>query len=178
MKKGFTLIEAVMSLALFMILSFGMLLLWQHVSRSSQSAIRTQNVLDNLGFAMDGLLTNIEFSHTITLRTDSENRLLQLSLEGLSPGPTPRPHTYNFTFYPNATSAQETIFNILRLGGQRYAYGIETIQIVNERNKRLDIKITSVCLCLTRCAQAQLNQCKSRVSITGSANIKHKHITN
>ena len=174
MKKGFTLIEAVMSLALFMILSVGVLLLWQHTARNAANAIRTQNALDNLGIAMDGLLTNIEFSHTITLRTVGQNALTQLNLRGLNPNG--QPHTYIFTFYPSATPSQETRYKILRLGGQRYAYGIEMIRIVNVNNRRLDITITSVCLCRTRCALVA--NCASSITITGSANILHKHITN
>ena len=177
MKKGFTLIEAVMSLALFMILSFGVLLLWQHVSRSAQSAISTQNALDNLGIAMDGLLTNIELSHTITLHTNNQNILSRLELRGLDH--LGRPHTYHFTFDPNARYSSAG-YKSLRLGMQVYAYGIESIHIINfnNSNRRLDITITSVCLCLTPCARAHINQCESRVSITGSANIMHKHITN
>ena len=175
MKKGFTLIEVVMSLALFMILSIGVLLLWQHTARSAENAIRIQNALDNLGIAMDALIRNIEFSHTIVLQTDSRNILQRLELEGLGPGPQINPHTYIFTFNSNAQSWQ-AMYKSLFFGGQQYAYGIETIHIINANNRRLDITITSVCLCRTRCAQ--IDFCESQISITGSADVLHKHITN
>ena len=177
MKKGFTLIEVVMSLALFMILSFGVLLLWQYTSRSAASAIRTQNALDNLGIAMDGLLTNIELSHTLYLQTGGQNRLRRLSLRSLNPNGLP--HIYTFTFDPNAhntSSRYKSLFFGGPLGQQQFAYGIETIHIVNHDNRRLNITITSVCLCRTRCAQ--VNLCSSRISISGSADIIHKHVTN
>ena len=173
MKKGFTLIEAVVFLALFMVLSIGVLLLWHHAARNAENAIRTQNALDNLGIAMEGLLTNIELSHTITLRTDSQNVLTQLNLRGLNP--QGQPHTYIFTFNRNAPSSSAG-YRTLRLGLQRYAYGIETIHIVNVLYRRLDITITSVCLCRIRCAREQINHCESRITITGSANIMHKHV--
>ena len=173
MKKGFTLIEAVMFIALFMILSIGLLLLWQHASRSAQNAIRTQNALDNLGIAMDALMSNIEFSHTINLHTNPQHVLISLRLTGLNPDN--RQHTYEFTFSQNAPRSSAG-YRSLRLGLQRYAYGIETIHIVNVHNKRLDITITSVCLCRTRCAENNLNLCPSRITITGSADIIHKRI--
>ena len=178
MSKGFTLIEAVMSLALFMILSIGVLFLWQQVSRNAQNAIRTQNALDNLGIAMDALLTNIEYSHTISLQTNNQNVLRRLYLTGLNP--SRQTHTYVFTFDPGA-SPTSTRYKSLFFGGrntyqQQYAYGIESIHIVNIGNKRLDITITSVCLCRVRCHQ--ITSCESQVSITASANIMHKHITN
>ena len=174
MKKGFTLIEVIMSLALFMILSAGVLLLWQHTARNANNAISTQNALDNLGIAMDGLLANVEFSHTIRLHTNNQNIMTRLELIGL--GPSGPRHPYVFTFYPSATPSQETRYKILKLGGQRYAYGIDSIRIVNVNNRRLDITITSVCLCRTRCLNVSL--CESRATITGSTNIMHKHITN
>ena len=177
MKKGFTLIEAVMSFALFMILSAGVLLLWQFTVRNAENAIRTQNALDNLGIAMDALLRNIEFSHTIKLQTINQNVLRRLYLRGLNP--QNQPHTYVFTFDPNAPSTStryKSLFFGGPLGQQQYAYGIETIHIINVNNKRLDITIISVCLCRIRCVQ--ISQCESQISVTGSANIMHKHITN
>ena len=175
MKYGFTLIEVIMSLALFMILSAGVLLLWQTASRSAQSVIRTQNALDNLNIAMDALLANIELSHTITLQTEGQNILRQLDLRGLNPDGNP--HTYIFTFNRNAQPSTAG-YKSLRLGLQQVAYGIETIRIVNANNRRLDITIISVCLCRTRCALAQIHLCESRIIITGSADIMRKHITN
>ena len=173
MSKGFTLVEAIMSLALFMILSLGVLLLWQLASRSAVSAIRTQNALDNLGIAMDALLMNIEYSHTITLVTNNQNVLRRLYLTGLNP--QGQPHTYVFTFDPLALPSSPR-YKSLFFGGQQYAYGIESIRIISADNRRLDINITSVCLCRTRCAS--INLCESQVSITGSADILHKHVTN
>ena len=172
MKKGFTLIEAIMSLALFMILSIGVLLLWQHAARNAENAIRTQNALDNLGLAMEGLLTNIEFSHTITLQTNNQNVLRRLYLTGLNP--SRQSHTYVFTFDPNA-HPWHAIYKSLFFSGQQYAYGIELIHIINVNNMRLDITITSICLCPTRCML--FASCESSISITGSADIMHKHVT-
>ena len=177
MNRGFTLIEAVMSLALFMILSMGVLLLWQYTARNAENAIRTQNALDNLGIAMEGLLTNIELSHTIMLRTDSQNILTQINLTGLNP--QRQHHIYTFTFSRSALPS-EPRYKSLFFGGpagqQQYAYGIELIRIVNAHNRRLDITITSVCLCRRRCAPANVNQCPSRIVITGSACIIHKRM--
>lgn len=165
-----------MFLALFMVLSIGVLLLWQYASRSTQNAIRIQNALDNLSIAMDALVSNIEFSHTITLRTNSQHVLSSIHLTGLNP--QNRQHTYEFTFNQNAATSSAG-YKTLRLGLQRYAYGIETIRIVNESNRRLDITITSVCLCRTACTRANLDLdlCPSRIIITGSANVLHKHVT-
>ena len=161
-----------------MILSMGVLLLWQHASRNAHSAIRTQNALDSLGIAMDGLLTNIELSHTISLQTNSQNVLRRLYLTGENPAR--QPHTYVFTFDP-AAPPTSTRYKSLFFGGrhtyqQQFAYGIESIHIVNINNQRLDITITSTCLCRHRCEQVM--SCESRVSIAGSANIMHKHVTN
>ena len=159
MNRGFTLVEAVVSLALFMLLTVGVLLLWQHAARSAAYSLGMQNTLDNLGAAMDGIVRNIEFSHTIVLYTNSDDVLLRLELTGVNP--SFQPHTYVFTFNPNALPTQ-AMYKSLFFGGQQYAYGIEEIRIVNAGYARLDITIVSVCA--------------SRVALRSSANVQHKHV--
>ena len=160
MKKGFSLIEAVMSLALFIILSSGVFFLWQHVARNAAETIRVQRVLDNLGLAMDGLIKNIEFSHSIVLQTNSQDVLLLLELCGYNH--LDRPHTYVFEFSPNARPGQAR-YKSLFFSEQQHTYGIETIRIINVDYLRLDITIVSTC--------------EHPITINGSVNIQHKHMT-
>ena len=159
MKKGYTLLEALITLSLFMVLSFSLLFLWQYAARGAQNAIRMQNVLDNLGIAMDGLIINIQHSYKLVLNTDSQDVLRRLEMHGYDPNGNP--HTYIFTFNPNALPAQ-AIYRRLFFGGQEYAYGIRTIQIINVGYMRLDITITSICA--------------HPVVFAGSVDIRHKHV--
>ena len=160
MNKGFTLIEALISLALFMLLSTGLLLLWQHTASIASRALVKQNALDNLHIAMDGLTSNIQFSHSLTLTTDSRQRLRRLDMQGYNP--RGQHHTYFFTFNPYARP-QDAIYKSLFFGGQQFAYGIQTIRIIHVKNCRFEITIES-----------------SRVpglSIEGSVDIRHKFVT-
>ena len=165
MKKGFTLIEAIIALALFMILSIGVLFMWQYAARNARETIRVQTVLDNISIAMDALIANIELSHSIVLHTNNRDILRRLDLSGYYWDGSP--HTYIFTFNPNAlphlTSFQSLFIGIPGLGGQQFAYGIYSIKIVNKYYLRFDITITSAC--------------ENPITITGSANIQHKHVT-
>ena len=165
MKKGFSLIEAVMSLALFIILSSGVFFLWQHVARNAAETIRVQRALDNLGLAMDALTKNIEFSRRMVLQTNSQNVLLRLELYGYYWDGSPD-HPYVFTFSPHAipgTPRYKSLFFGGRLGQQQHSYGIKTIRIINVDYLRLDITIVSAC--------------EYPITINGSVNIQHKHMT-
>lgn len=157
---GFTLIEALMSLALFSLLLLGLMFLWSRQTESASEAVRAQRALDNIGIAMDGLIRNIEFSHSIELRADSGGVLLRLSLEGLNHNLAP--HTYHFTFDP-AAQPHEARHKSLMLGGQQYAYGIEAIRIVNVENRRFDITVTS--------------DCETPRTISASVCVMHRNVT-
>lgn len=160
MNKGFTLIEALISLSLFMLLSMGLLFLWQHSANTAERAIQKQNALDNLFVAMDAFTTNIQFSHTLELTTDSRDILRQLDMRGYnSQG---QAHTFIFTFNQNARP-QDAIYKSLFFGGQQFAYGIESIRIIHIPKSHFEITIIS-----------------SRVPglyIEGSVDVRHKFVT-
>ena len=160
MKDGFSLVEAVVSLALFLLLSLGILLLWQHSARSVANSVRMQNTLDNLAVAMDALVRNIEFSHTLVLYTESDDVLLRLEMTGVNPGG--QPHTYVFTFNPDALPHQP-MYRSLFFGGQQYAYGIYRIRVLSVNDARFDITIVS--------------SCENMLTLRTSANVLHKHVT-
>ena len=172
MSKGFTLIEAITGLALFMILSIGVIFLWQHTSRNARSAIEIQNTLDHLGTAMEALIINIELSRSIILYTDNQDILRRLYLYGNNPQGAR--HTFLFEFNQHAQHSTPR-YKSLFFGGQQHSYGIETVSILNIAGRRLDITISSVCKCPVTCAG--ISKCKSSITISGSANIQHKHIT-
>ena len=151
LNKGFTLIEALTSLALFMLLSLGVLFLWQHAAAVAEKALLKQNALDNLYIAMDAFTTNIQFSHSLELTTDSQDVLIQLDMLGFRNN---NPHTYVYRFNRNAG---------LTFGNQQFVYGIDSIRIVYIPHSRFDITIES----------SQI----PGLSIEGSVDVRLKHVT-
>ena len=138
--RGYTLIETLISLALFMLLSAAAFHLMYTVRHGSNVALKQQDAIDQLSLAMDSLVANIQRSHTIALLTRSDDVLLRLDLHV---GHPPTGHVYQITYNPSATS-QALSYHILSFGGQPSVYGISDIRIKNVGNRRLDIKISSL----------------------------------
>jgi len=66
-RRGFTLIEAIIALAVWMILSVSVIFVWQHVSNRSSAVMERQNALENARVAMDALIINIQMAQELRL---------------------------------------------------------------------------------------------------------------
>jgi type II secretory pathway component PulJ len=98
--KGFTLIEAVTSLALWMILALGLMSIWQYTSRVSTAVIARQDRFENARVAMDPLLVNIQLAEFIRLEIDRDYVLKQMTLRQRNP----EGHLHNYIFYFNVNA--------------------------------------------------------------------------
>ena len=113
MKKttaGFTLMEAVIALAIWMLLFASAFTIWHHASERKEGLLARQSDFENARGAMDILLVNLQMANSIDLRTGPGHMLRSLYLPGYYTG------TWNhnrFRFYfdasPTATRYQQLL---------------------------------------------------------------------
>ena len=146
-RDGFTLIEAVIGIALWMILSAGVLFLLQFSAARGSEILARQRALENARVAMDGLIMNFQMAHHFTLITEGNTDVLS-RLDLYSINPAGAPHTYEFHFAPHALNQNHGQFQRLRFGRrpspQEFASGIAEIRIFPE-GYRMRIIITTGC---------------------------------
>jgi len=147
--KGLTLMELVIALAVWLVLSAGVFFLWQHTSNASVNLLERQNALENARVAMDSLIISIQMSNDITLRTTDEYILQYIEVPGYNPAGVW--HTgYRFDFTANLPPG-DTNHNRLRFGGQERAsyiariYMTPTPRVPDTPIRRIDISIHTAC---------------------------------
>ena len=142
--RGATLLEVAIALAIWFILSAGILFVWVNTTQGSVRLIDHQSAFENARASMDALIINIQLASYIVLVTDSNDILQRLTLTQINQ--YNRPHNYIFTFNYNLPYTA-TQFQRLNLSGpgNELAGGIHSIVIVNENNTRLRITITTGC---------------------------------
>jgi hypothetical protein len=133
--NGFTLLELIIALALWMMLSIGVFMLWQHGSSTALRLMEHQSAFENARVSMDALIMNIQMSDNIILTTTRENVLRRIILPG--PDTLGRPHNFRFDF--NAASS------ILSFGDNEFASGIREIKIEYTESKHINITIQTTC---------------------------------
>jgi len=140
--KGFSLLEAVIALAIWMVLSLSVFLAWQHVSERSNALLARQNAFENARVSLDSLIVNIEIANSITLEIGRNYTLRQLTLWQRDLNGNAR--NYNFHFDASLRQSAPS-FQHLRFGNQELASGIAQITIVPINDRRLHITITTGC---------------------------------
>ena len=139
--KGLTLLELVIALSVWMILSVGIFLLWQHTTNSAVNMLDRQNALENARSTMDALIRNMQISDQIVLYTDRNNVLDNLRwnrIRGVEQ------HEVEFTFYVNARRG-ESAFQVMRIGGNEFSSNIRRIYITYTPNQRMNITVQTAC---------------------------------
>ena len=153
-----TLMEATIALALWLILSAGILQIWHHAATSSTRIIETHAAFENTRATLDALITNIEKAHTITRLTTRAGGLLdRLSViqSVLQPDGSRQETEYNFFFRNDG-------LQIGLPGGQNaFSNYIEEIRIIRV-GRRLDITVKS--------------NCDEAIILRGSVCIRHKRL--
>ena len=140
--RGATLLEVTIALAIWFILSAGILFVWINTTQGSVRLIDHQSAFENARSSMDALIINIQLAREIRLVTDSNDILQSLTLTQINP--QNMPHEYIFTFTYNAPDVSVQ-FQRLNFSGNEFASGIYSIVIVNENNTRMRITITTGC---------------------------------
>jgi len=140
--KGFTLLELVIALSIWMLLSMGVFFLWQHASRTTVTLIERQNALENARSSMDALVMNIQLARNIVLETTSINILRQITLTERDP--QGQLHDYVFDFDINASSGSAR-HQVLRFGENEFSSGIARIYMFYIPGRRINITIYTAC---------------------------------
>jgi len=89
-RSGFTLLEAVICLGLFMLLVAGLSVLLWHAGAESSRLLDRQDATENARAALDILVNNIQMAETVTLLTiGDEGRLNRMYLRQIAPSGAP-----------------------------------------------------------------------------------------
>jgi len=131
--KGLTLLELVIALAIWGIISMGVFFLWHHTSGTAVVMLERQSAFERARGSMDALIMNIQMASHITLATDTNDRMQSMVIRARNP--LGQLHDYAFTH----------VGNTLRIGGNEFASNIERIYIVYVPGRRVDITIVTGC---------------------------------
>ena len=97
-RAGFTLMEAVIALAIWMLLFSSALVIWHNASRHKEILLERQSYFENARGAMDILLVNMQMARSIDLRVRPGDYVLRsMYLPGYC-ARSGRPHTFRFYF--------------------------------------------------------------------------------
>jgi len=164
--KGLTLLELVIALAVWLVLSAGVFFLWQHTSNAGINMLDRQSALENARGAMDALLANIEQSKNVRVRTNGDI-LDKVDFPGhLTIGSD---NYYTFTFNANQRR--------LNFGGNnelaRYIAAIYITRTPLIRPYRtIHIEIHTTCY-VESCSQPN---CDHPIILHGSVDVRHKNV--
>ena len=158
--KGYSLLEVTIALALWMILSAGIFLLWRHTATTGAALIARQNAFENARSTMDALIMNIQMSQNITLRTDGNNSLR--SLELVERNPVGQLHVYTFEFNVNLPPG-DLRFQRLDFGSQEFSSNIADIRIIYIEGSRMQITV--------------ITGCEEPIVLEGSVDVRFKNIS-
>jgi type II secretory pathway pseudopilin PulG len=140
-RGGFTLLEVTIALGLWLILSLGVFLVWQHSARESTAMIERQSAFENARLAMDSFIMNFQLAQEVTLQTDSNDVLQRLTLLQVDPGG--QLHSYRFDFNVNAAPGSVR-FQRLEFGDNEFAAGLAEIRITYV-DQGMNIQIVTGC---------------------------------
>jgi len=161
-KKGFTLMEATIALALWMILSVGVLLTWHHVSQSTAALRAHQSAFENARVAMDAIIINVQMAERVEVINDNNGIMRELIMWGLNPQGELHPFTLRL---PNFEYSHLR-FRRLEFPnpGNELASNIAEIRITYIEGSRLDIFVKSGCY-------------PAPIELEGSVDVRYKYVT-
>ena len=135
--KGYTLIEAVITLGLWLVLSIGIFFVWQHAALSAASMLESQNAFENARITMDVLKMNINMSRCIEISKNSNANLSIIALNQRDPHGIWEP--YNFRLNSNQLQIGQP-----GRGWNEISSNISTITI-RYMGDRLRIEVITTC---------------------------------
>jgi len=162
--KGFTLLEALVALSIWMIVSLSIVLIWQHTSRHSHALINRQDAFENARVTMDALLVNTQLAYRIVLRVEGDFILQNARLYQIDTGGSLHPYEiiFNYRLRPGTEWHHR-----LRTGGQEFAHNIARVQMrpigTQPDWRRMEITVTT--------------GCEYAITLEGSVCIRNKHVS-
>jgi len=157
---GFTLLEALIALAIWMIVLMSVVMVWQHVSARTEALLTRQSAFERARGSLDALIMNIQMSQAIELQLGPDDALVRLTLT--SRNPQGILHNYEFRF--NATALPGTPqHHRLRFGAHNeFASGIAMVRITLDGYSTMNILIET--------------DCRHPVVLMGSVDIRYKQL--
>jgi len=127
-KKGFTLLEIVISMGISSILILSTIRIVIHISNINNKNLVYSELIHQSTIAMEFLGTQINIANNIVINTNQDNRLVSMTMDTpISSGGT---HIIRF--------GQSILTqNMLMFGNQEFARYIENMQIVYDKNTNL-----------------------------------------
>lgn len=125
--KGFTLLETVTALAVWLLLSAGAAQVLLYASRASVRMIGEQEAFESARASLDALTVNLQLADTILLETDRNGVLSKLTLterdpDGLS--------AYYIFYFDAAAEPEEAKYHRLEFGrNNEFASHIQTVRL-------------------------------------------------
>jgi prepilin-type N-terminal cleavage/methylation domain-containing protein len=138
---GFTLLEMVVTMAVWILLLAGASHLLLHTSQVSAGVLARQEALENARAAVDALTVNLQMAEEIVLLTDSDGMLRRVSW--LQVSPRGLPEWFEFRYFPDAPpgTAQH---NRLNFGNNELASHLSELRLTLSADRRLiHITVTS-----------------------------------
>jgi len=158
-KSGFTLIEAVIALAIWMILSVSVLFIWHHASNRTFAVLARQSAFENARGSMDVLITNLQMAKSITLEVCNNYILRELTLPGFDPDGDPHSYVFNFDISLPSTAIR---FRRLEFGDNELASNIAMVRIQPIGGRHMNITIET--------------GCEFPIIVEGSVDIRYKNL--
>ena len=162
-KAGFTLMEAVIALAIWMLLFTSVFVIWHHASQRKEGLLARQSDFENVRGAMDILLVNMQMAKSIRLYVDrpgSGDILRRMYLPGYC-SRYGRPHDFVITFNPNLHHTA-AMFQRIGAGGQEMASNIEVVRIRPVAGQYMHVTLET--------------SCEHRFVLEGSVDIRYRQV--
>ncbi|MCL2707861.1 MAG: prepilin-type N-terminal cleavage/methylation domain-containing protein [Defluviitaleaceae bacterium] len=160
-QNGYTLIEAAVALALWLILAAGAGSALLYSARASERLVGSQEAFENARAALDAIITNIQLAETVRVETDSDGVLKKLTCTERN---GPALHDYEFFFKREALPG-EAKYHRLEFGlNDEFASHIESITVEYAGGDRITVGITTD------------QTFGEPYTLTGSADVRYKKV--
>ena len=179
LNSGLTLLEATIALAIFMILSAGIISVWRHTSTTTARLLRHQSVFENARVSLDAILMNIQVAQMnvpgiaipnyVHLEINRySNRLIRLRTPGIDSDGHSRPYAIGLN----------TVQHHLTMGGIPFALYIADVLITpdnDENPSRIYVEIIAICIICDNpfCDNPDHPE---QISLKGSVDVRYREV--
>lgn len=160
---GFTLLEMIVAVAIWMILLAGALQLLSYTTQRSTALLAQQEGFESARIAMDTLIVSLQMADRIILETEASGMLRRLTARQINTNNL----DHDFVYYFNSDLAPGSLrFRRLDLGNQELASNILAIYFILSADRDM-IHITLI----------SCDILSEPIRLTSTVNIEHKILT-